>query len=118
MISYENYKMIHVLMVVIMFSFFAVQIFSSEKVKKAAMWSGIASVLLLVSGMGLLARIGVSHTEGWPSWVIIKMIAWALIVIATPMIIKRAPSFKGKWFGVMILILLTILYMVQYKPEL
>ncbi len=117
MINYEIYKMIHVFMVVIMFTYFGIQIYAKDKVKMAAMWSGIASLLILVSGMGLLARIGVSHTEGWPFWVIFKLGVWTLITIATPIIIKRAKGFSKNWLYVMFLMLLTVIYMVQYKPE-
>jgi len=110
--SSEFYKIIHVLMVVLMFSFFAVQIFSNNSEKKMGMYSGIASLLLFISGFGLIARLGV----GWPTWALIKIGIWILIAVGTPMIIKRAGNLKRPWFFVMSILLVVVVYLVQYKP--
>ncbi len=110
--SYEFYKILHVLMVVLMFSFFAVQIFSKNTDKKMGMYSGIASLVLFVSGFGLIARLG----SGWPTWVLIKLGIWLVIAIGTPMVIKRMSAQKRPWFGLMSILLIVVLYLVQYKP--
>ncbi len=110
--SYEFYKILHVLMVVLMFSFFAVQIFSNSADKKMGMYSGIASLVLFISGFGLIARLGV----GWPTWALIKIAIWLVIAIGTPMIIKRMSGKKRAWFGLMSILLAVVLYLVQYKP--
>jgi len=98
-----------------MFSFFGIQIYGDASKKSFKMLSGVASLLILVSGMGLLARLGMPHGEPWPMWIHIKLGVWGAITILTPIILKRFPSFKKTWYPITFLLLIIVLYAVQYR---
>ena len=100
MIDYEIYKILHLTFIMLLFSAFAVQTWSTGRNKKLAIFSGITSFLIFVAGMGLMARLGIGHTEPWPTWILLKVVIWLVIVVGTPIIIKRAPKFAPKWFYV------------------
>ncbi len=116
MIDYEIYKMIHLFMIVLLFSSFAVQCYSEKKYKIHAILAGVATVFIFVSGMGLLARLGMPHAEPWPLWTNLKVVFWAFISILTPIIVKRAPQHKKKWFWVIMGTFVIITYVIIYKP--
>lgn len=42
---------------------------------------GITSFLIFVAGMGLIARIGIKHGEGFPAWILVKIGAWFIFNI-------------------------------------
>lgn len=76
MLSYEVYKVIHVFSVVAMAMLGGIAITNDNLSKAMKIGIGVFSFIILVAGMGLLARIGVSHGSGFPTWVIIKMFIW------------------------------------------
>ena len=65
---------------------------SSSKLPKII--KHIAVLLLFVSGMGLLARIGVSHGAPWPMWVKVKVAIWVTVALAFPIFVKKCPTQK------------------------
>lgn len=46
-----------------------------ETRKKVMAFAGVASLLMLISGVGLIHKLG----YGWPAWVIIKLAVWLLL---------------------------------------
>ena len=56
---------------------------------------GIALVLILVAGFGMLARLGI--VGAWPPWVWIKLVLWILLG-ALPWILKRTQRAPGLLF--------------------
>ena len=81
---------------------------SPESRKKVMMITGIASLLMLVSGFGMLARL---HANQFQPWVIVKLVCWlALSGLAGIGYRKRnqAPLF----ISIIGLVVLTALYMV------
>ena len=115
MLSYEFYKIAHLSFIVFMFSAFAIQIWSAERNKVAAILSGVVSLLVFVAGMGLMARLSIGHTEGWPVWIKVKVGIWAIITIATPIIIKRCPKLAKKWFLLISLLFIYAAYSAVHK---
>lgn len=116
MIDYEIYKILHLFMIVILFSSFAVQCFAEKKHKVHSILAGVSSLLILVSGMGLLARLGISHTSGWPMWAVLKVFFWAFIAFLTPVVVKRFPQHKQKWFWFILADFIIIAAIIIYKP--
>lgn len=114
MISYEIYKIIHLFCIVLLFATLALQVFAGSK-KAYKMWSGVASLLILISGMGLLARINVPHAEPWDNWIRIKLGVWLILTIASPIIFKRFEKLKKTWWYIALALLLVALIAVQYK---
>jgi uncharacterized membrane protein SirB2 len=116
MISYDIYKILHVFSVVFFISVLGIQIFLAEKNKKLSIFSGILSLFVLVGGMGLLARLGVSHQGGWPMWATIKLVIWFLIAAGFPIILKRSPKLKPYlWYPLVGLVFIAI-YLAVIKP--
>ncbi|HAG91383.1 MAG TPA: hypothetical protein DCL41_05900 [Bdellovibrionales bacterium] len=84
MISYEIYKLTHILSFLFIFIGLAAYIYSHKKI--FALFHGLGLALLLVTGFGLLARLGL--TSGIPQWVWVKLGVWFLVG-ATYSVAKR-----------------------------
>ena len=75
MLSYDFYKTLHLFSLVLFLgtmSFTLAQP-AGQAPKQMKILSGVSSLFLLVAGMGLLARIGVSHGTGWPLWAMLRV---------------------------------------------
>ena len=67
--------------------------------KLAGITHGVALLLILVSGFGLLAKLG----YGFPTWVLVKIVIWLLIGAAV-VLIRRLPQHATIfWFALPIL---------------
>ena len=116
MISYPVYKFIHLLAVVIFFSGAAISLYSNAQ-KHVKIISGVASLLIMVAGMGLMARIGIDHSGGFPFWLSAKMAIWLALTILVPVAAKRAPEkFKKPLFGLCLVLFFFAHYLAFYKP--
>lgn len=73
--SYEFYKIIHILSVIFLFIALTAYAYSSKK--SFSIGHGIALLLILVSGFGLLARLGL--VRGFPNWVWVKFGVWLVL---------------------------------------
>lgn len=67
--------------------------------KWAAMFHGIGLLITLVSGFGLLAKMG--YLQALPGWAIVKLIVW-VILGGLPALIYRKPAL-AKAFWILIL---------------
>jgi hypothetical protein len=122
MISLAAYKVLHILGV--LFTFIALgglllaSRTSGERVddrKLAGMLHGIGLVIILITGFGALARLGISNPAIWPMWMWLKVVLW-LALGASLVLIKRAPGLRT-----LLWILLPVLgalaaYAALYKP--
>ena len=118
---YEIYKSIHLLGVMLLFSSLgalAVQGMlrehpASASVRKLLIAThGVALVLLLVAGFGLIARINMSVTA---PWVIGKVLIWVALGAAT-ILPKRMPTHGGLWFFTFVGLGLVSAGLAIYKP--
>ncbi len=83
--SLPFYHLLHLAGVICLFVGFG-GLLSAESVKKAMMWHGIGLVLLLISGFGAMAKLGLmSHM---PVWAILMLVIW-LILGGLPVLAKR-----------------------------
>lgn len=62
---------------------------------------GIGVVLILVSGFGMLARLGIHWP--WPAWVMIKLVIWLLIGVLTAIIYRLGSASKALWYVTILL---------------
>ena len=88
--SYEIYKVLHLIGLVTLFaSLGALAVIPADRRKPFMMLHGIATVVMLVAGFGLLARLQLMHNLG--AWVYGKAAIW-LVLGATPVVLRRKPN--------------------------
>ncbi|MFT3781772.1 MAG: hypothetical protein QM790_07105 [Nibricoccus sp.] len=103
---------LHVLSVMIMLGtvFFAFA-GSPEARKRTMMWSGIASLLALLTGIRMWQ--GLYHFSG--KWVLVKLVCWLGLSALTGIAYKRKGAAKALAL-VGVALSVVALYMVYYKP--
>ena len=114
MISYEVYKVIHILSLVVVAACMGVGFFVNPPKKWARILGMTASFLLLVGGMGLLARA--YPGEPWPTWVKAKIGIWMVVAIATPILTRKLKDKHGAAFTAMIGLLMLAIILAIYQP--
>ncbi|MBK8974334.1 MAG: hypothetical protein IPM29_00250 [Planctomycetes bacterium] len=91
--SYEVYRLVHFVALALLFLSIGGQVFapSGDKLPRAAtITHGIALVLVLLGGFGMLARRSGSQAyEISQPWVLAKLGVWLTLALA-PVLIKRA----------------------------
>ena len=113
--SYEFYKMIHIVSIVIFFSMFASAAYRGTSDKLTKILTGVFVFTIFVSGMGLIARIGIPHGQGWPFWLKAKVGIWLILAASGHMIMKRFPQFAVKTFWIYVGFLTLASYLANYK---
>ena len=89
MVSYELYKVLHISFVFFTLTLSASMLLGNLDAKWPKIIGGISSFLILVTGMGLIARLGFKHNESFPVWLLVKMGLWLFLSIAGPVFAKR-----------------------------
>ena len=84
MISYEVYKMLHIFSLFMVLSAMGGIIAEGRWIpnKSFKIVVGVLSFLIFVGGMGLIARLGFKHGEGFPAWVVVKIACWILFNVS------------------------------------
>ena len=110
---YQLFQVFHVfsvfLLVGVTFAAFAAP--HPERRRRSLMWSGICSLLVFVSGFGLLGILG----TGFPGWVIVKLLCWLVLSALVSMAFRRPDQVKS-WLGVTLIVILMAVGMVSFKP--
>ena len=112
MLSHAFYNLLHLFGIMLMLSALGATVAAAAagddrpRLKKlAGMAHGVALLIILVGGFGMLARLGFSG--GWPLWVWLKLAIW-LIFGAMTVVVRKAGE-KAGW----LLILLPLLAAVS-----
>ncbi len=113
--SASLYKVLHILGVLMAFGALGAMIFQAmsgarEKSKLAGLTHGIALVLILVSGFGMLARL----SYGFPLWVILKIVIW-LLIGGSIALIRRMPQHATIFWWAMPLLGAFAAYLAIFK---
>lgn len=90
MISYETYKVLHVFTLLMVVSAMGGIVAEGRWIpnKTFKIIVGFLSFLIFVAGMGLIARLGFKHGEGWPTWVVVKVSCWVILNIVLVALFK------------------------------
>lgn len=121
MISYEVYKIVHLVSIVCLFSgmagLLAVRMAGLElqpPVKKFVMIThGVGLTFLLISGFGLLARLGM--IQNLPGWVYGKLVIW-FIMGGILTLVKKKGQIGWPIFILLLAIFTTAAYFAVVKP--
>lgn len=76
---------------------------------------GLGSLLILVGGFGMLARMGFQHGAGFPGWIIGKLIIW-LLLSAIVLMPYRRPALARPFLLLLPLLAGVAVYLALYKP--
>lgn len=97
--SHTFYNLLHLFGIMLMLSALGAAVAGAAagddkpRLKKlAGMAHGVALLIILVGGFGLLARLGFS--SGWPLWIWLKLLIWLLFGAAT-VLVRRAGEKSG-----------------------
>jgi cbb3-type cytochrome oxidase subunit 3 len=113
--NYFDTKLLHLFAVFVMFLSITVSLYRPEK-KLHKILSGIFSLIVLISGVLLLRRFGISHSGPFPAWVLVKMAIWLSVTIITPLVVKRFTKFAKFLYLPWIILIFIAIAMVIYKP--
>ena len=116
MISYELYKVLHISFVFLTLSFIAAMLLGNLSAKWSKISMGISGLLILVTGMGLIARLGFKHGEMFPFWIWGKMVIWLLLTAGGAIFAKRlvGKSRTIAFFGLIAIAILAVTFAI-YK---
>jgi len=107
--SYEVYKLIHVIGILMLFVALGglthYVIGGGNKQDnpwraQAAMTHGIGLFLILLGGFGMLARLKIGWP--WPSWIYGKVLIWMVLGALVAVIYRKPALAKSLWFGVLV----------------
>jgi len=76
---------------------------------------GLGTLLILVGGFGMLARMGFMHGASFPGWLWVKIIIW-LILGGVTMLPYRRPELARPAIVLLPLLAGVAVYMALYKP--
>lgn len=112
--SAEIYKLIHIFCLITVTACLGVGYLGAKPNKVVRILGMTASMILMVAGMGLLAR---NYTGmPWPNWVKAKLVIWGVIAIGGPIMAKRLTQFKGVAFSFFMGLFGVAIWLVVYKP--
>lgn len=120
MISYQIYKIIHILGIAVAFYAFgrlAISIQSKASDPKSRkvnmMLHGVGLFLILLGGFGMMARLGIIN--GIPGWIWAKLSIW-LILGGIVVLFKKLSHLMTVWMTAIFALLIVAVYLAQYKP--
>ena len=119
MISYESYKFLHLFFIFILLSSLGFISGSTEFIQKSTskIILGVISFLILVAGMGLIARLGFKHSEPFPLWIKLKMINWVILNVAVILLFKITKNIhKAALLAFIVLISAMSIWIAINKP--
>ena len=86
-------------MIILFFGSVGAAFLGEGKTKHIKILTGLSSLFIFVAGMGLLARLGVKHNEGWPAWAYTKLAIWVIVSAAAPILSKKVKKSYPIFYG-------------------
>lgn len=117
--SLQLYKVVHILGLLFVFASLGALTLQAyigkppdDKGRRlAGLTHGVALLIVLVSGFGALARLGM----GFPGWVWVKLVIW-LVMGGIIVLIRKMPQLAGVLWVVLPLLGTLAGYLAIYKP--
>ncbi len=118
---YELYKVVHVIGVMLLFASLGGLVATAATgqnghgARKIFVIShGVALVLLLVAGFGLMARLNLNNGGSWPLWIYGKVVIWIFMGGALALV-KRVPDKAKIWYVLVLAVGLVAAILAVYK---
>ena len=113
--SIEFYQIIHFFSVIILTAVTCWALASPlpENRRRVMMFSGILALLALVSGFGMLARLGLSMAQGW---VFVKLACLLGVSAVTSLAYRRSEGQRRPLVLLTVVAVFLAVYMVVPKP--
>ena len=110
---YSFYQILHLFSVIMLagITFAALAAPRPENRRTALIWSGVAAVVALVSGFGML---GIGRF-GFPGWVVVKIAAWIALAALTGLAFRRPSQGQALATVAVVAVLLSVVVVVL-KP--
>ncbi len=117
---YEFYKFLHFVGLFTLITMIGAVIYQTwshgDATIKARRWlmifHGIAVTIILVSGFGLMAKLGMM--SGWPPWIWVKLATWTFVIVV-PSLVMRIPATRKFMWWLFPIILFATAFSVTYK---
>lgn len=119
MISYETYKLLHLIFIMTFFASLGLVASSSTLIKGilGKVLVGLVSFLILVVGMGLVARLGFKHGQAFPLWISLKIGLWFFINVLLVYLFKLKSNMqKGIVLAVILIMGWIAVWVIINKP--
>lgn len=110
---YWFYQILHLFSVIMLagITFAALAAPRPENRRPALIWSGVAAVVALVSGFGMLGL----GRFGFPGWVVVKIAAWIALAALTGLAFRRPQQGRALATVAVLAVLLSVVVVVL-KP--
>lgn len=114
--SEQVYRIMHILSLLLLtgYAFAAFANPSPERRRTSAMITGVLSLLVLVGGFGLKAKLPELRTE-WPGWLIVKIVCWLGVTALAGMVYRRPIMAKPFQYATIAMIALAV-WLVFVRP--
>lgn len=112
--SAQFYYLLHVIggFLLTAFTILATATAANGKRKGLMALTGILSLVVLVGGFGLIAKV---YSNTWPAWVHPKIACWLVLSMASGLAMRK-PSTAGLWTGVSVASVVIAVVMVYVRP--
>ena len=111
--EYSALHILHVASVLILFGFtFYAFAAAAESRKKVMMWTGIANLLILVSGIRMWQALYQFQPLGW---IIVKIAGWLVLAALAGLAYRRREKI-GLWSGLAVVVAIVAVVMVYVQP--
>lgn len=125
MIPYAAYKVVHITGILLLFGGLGATAWywarkpdrEETKGERRFLYAihGVAMFIVLLGGFGLLARLGIKHGSGWPTWAYAKVVVWILLG-GSVVLFKRLPHLSRPLLLAVPVLGAVAAYLAIYKP--
>ncbi len=122
MMPFAAYKIVHLTFIFVLFLSLGAYAVSYDEGRHrarrlAAVGHGVATLIIVVSGFGMLAQKGITSLASWQPWVWVKFGVWVAFALSLPLL-KRVPALRGVLWVAFPLLGALAAFMALVKPPL